>query len=45
VIEYPNTEHLASFLESARDFLIFLTRRRFAAGVVVNKNHSSRTKM
>jgi hypothetical protein len=27
VIEYPDTKHLTSFLESARDFLVFLTRR------------------
>jgi hypothetical protein len=45
VVEHSDTKHLAGFLEPARDFLIFLTWTRFAARVVVNKNHSSRTKM
>ena len=45
VVQDTYAQHFAGFFESARDFLIFWTRRRFAAWVVVNKNHSSRAQM
>jgi hypothetical protein len=45
VIEHPDTKHLASFLEAAGDFLIFLAWTRFAARMIVNKNDRSRAQM